>query len=819
MAAEMHDLQRQVSIELLKSSRAFAVMTPRGQKDPGHFRWDPKSNSKERSDATIHSLERNQENLGVHLFGATVDVDVDTDNPFMMAALDYFLPPTSHIWGRPSRLRTHRLYELAGAKAAFDPAMFPFLEKIKNNPKIAVEVRGGELRNAQYSLLPGSVHPSGEMYEWDDLRAARSTPTAADMDRIVNGVRFACVAALIAPYWTEGVRNTLCMALSGFLHRAAQHVEEMGSASYLIFDKQRAKDLLLGVLEIADDDPADLQMRLRTFETTWDKAEAGEAVSGATSISKLTGDEEIVPLLYILLADSPDMVELDEFMERYAVRNGSSTIIDIERAGSKRSKYVMTVADLINSTMHKAITSAKGGKTPMSAILLRSTRAIRVDGLIFKPDGDKLVHNKHGHFVNQWQGWDIAPHPDPVSDTEVAPFLEYMKHVVANDNEQLAAWVLAWVADVFQNPGSKAGTALVLVGLPGAGKTMLGEKVIRPIIGTTHSAQTNSIDSITGNFNSDSANLLFMQCDEALNSRRRQDANKMKSMITDGTRRVEFKNVDAFEIEDFARYLMTSNDVEDAVAILDGENDRRYTVAHVNETYATGNKATPVRVRQAFWKRIYEFLEYAPKEPHVENLAKIHRWLKDYQYDRTLIRAPFVTQARRTMQQHSQRGFDDWLMEIVSMPHPFLNLREDSQRIDESYVLDVSTGRYVRDFEKWPDMINYQRLQESYDNYRKRKGMAATTQTYNTTQMKSAFISRKILDAEPPMARVRIDKERWQGGVTVVDKVQCYIYGFPTREKIAGYLWETYGFRVTEGEDVTSRIDTEPAKTDGGPGY
>lgn len=806
-SAALYDLHREVSLQLLKSTRGFAIRTPKGQKDPGHFKWDPRSNNRELSDITIANLERSDDNLGVHLFGATVDVDIDSDNPYLTAALDHFLPPTSHIWGRASRPRTHRLYELSGAKAEFDSSMFPFLATVQKyvSLDIAVEVRGGQMRNGEYSLLPGSLHPSGEAYEWADLKAARSTPVAADVHRIVNGVRYACVVACIAPYWTEGGRNSLCMALSGFFYRAAAHVSEMGSASNFEFGRKEAKDLLTALLSICDDDAADTIMRMKTFDQTWDKAEKGESVSGATTIEKLTGNAEIVSALYTLLADSPDMVELDAFMERYAIRNSSSTIIDIEKAGSKKSKYVMTTQDFTNSTMHKNIKNASGGKTPMSAILQRSPRAIRVEGLAFKPEEDKLIYREEGIFVNQWRGWDIPMWPDPVDTREVLPFLQYVEEILANGDPDFAKWVYAWIADIFKNPGSKAGTALVLVGIPGAGKTMLGEKILGPIIGETHSSQTNSIETLTGNFNSDSTNLLFMQCDEAMNSRRRQDAARLKSMITDHWRRSEFKFNDAFRIEDYCRYVFTSNDEEDAVAIVDGEADRRYTVGQVNEKYGYKGSATPEEKKE-YWGNLFAFLEHKRNEPHLDNLAKIHRWLYDYKYDAALIRAPYVTAARRVMSQNSQRGLDDWLMEIVAMPHPFLNLRESDQKLEDS-IIKTKDGQLIRSMDGWPTMVNYQRIQDSYDFYRKRKGMSATTPTYNVTQIKAAFIKKKILKAEHDSARIRTNKEEWVNGVLQTRKIKTYVYEFPTQEDIQRYLVDQYGFQILQGRDVSDQVE------------
>jgi hypothetical protein len=97
-------------------------------------------------------------------------------------------------------------------------------------------------------------------------------------------------------------------------------------------------------------------------------------------------------------------------------------------------------------------------------------------------------------MVNQWKGWAVEPCPQRVMDEEVEPFTDYVRSIVCSGNDDHYEWVMAWLADIFQHPGEKPGTALVLVGVQGAGKTFLGEHVLGKIIGsgsTTHSLRTS----------------------------------------------------------------------------------------------------------------------------------------------------------------------------------------------------------------------------------------------------------------------------------------------------------------------------------------
>lgn len=792
-SAEVLDLHRQISIGLLKSVECFSVRTPRGQKDPGHFGWDPKTNSIEHHKQNITRFERGDDNLGIHLFGKYIDVDVDTDNPLLIEAVDYFLPSTPHVWGRGDRKRTHRLYELSGLpEANFDPNNFGFLAALAKREDLKLEVRGGIQRAGRYTLLPGSLHPSGDTYQWDDISSAKSTPVSIDVYRVMDSLRFAMVATLIAPYWTEGMRNNLCMALSGFFHRAAKHVEDMGDQASVYFGKNEAQSLLEGIMYIADDDEADRQMRLRTFNQTWDKAESGEAVTGATTITKLTGDEELLSLLYILLSDSPDLVELDRFLERYAVRNNTSNVIDLDRAGSKEASFIMTVNDFRNSYMHKYLTSGLGRKTPMTNILLASPRAIRIDGFTFEPKEGRVFEENGYVYVNQWRGWAVEP-ADNVELEEVSTFTSYVYEILADKRADRYNWIMAWLADIVQNPSDKCGTALVLVGKPGAGKSVLGEAVMRKIIGPDHSMQTNTLESITGNFNSDSASMLLVQCDEAANTRRHSDANKMKSIITDKTRRVEPKNVNAYQIRDCARYILTSNQVNDAVAIVDGKNDRRYAVFQVNDDYSFSSNTKTEIEKKNYWGQFHKWCSDRT------NLAKVHRFLADLKYDRDIIRSPIDTEARRLIQQHSMRGMEEWLMGLVSSEHPFDTLPKGVATMSDSFLKDGKSWR--TSMERWPDAVPYRTLVESYNYYRRKNGVTNSTPAYNEQQLKNEFIRRGLIPNEHFSGRVTVNREEWVDGEPREVKSKVRITQVPKKEVLIDYLEKNTGFEFADTDE------------------
>lgn len=774
---------RGVSIDLLKSGVGFAVRTPRGQKDPGHMSWDPKTNNQDKSAQTIHQLERIDDNIGIHLFGSVVDVDVDTNNPTLMEALDRFLPYTPHTWGRASRPRTHRLYELTGLpNNQFDPAEFKFLSVLAQHEAIKLEVRGGKMQSGRYSLMPGSIHPSGEMYEWADLKAAKTSPVYVPAEKLMGAIRKSAAAAILAPYFTEGMRNKLCMAVSGFLYRVVNHIEENPNPTFFM-DKEDARDFINNLLDIARDDESDRRARMNTFDQTWDKALAGEKVMGLSGFAKEVGDDKLVPLLYSLLVDSSELQELDDFIERYWVRMNTSDIVDMQKIGKRNVVAIMSQTAFRASHMHRKVTIGNERRS-LVEMLIHSKRANRFDGFAFNPDEDKHFESNGNIYVNQWQGFEIGPWPDPVSPEEVEPFLKYMKEILASHDDAAYQWILAWVADIFKHPSDKCGTALVLVGLPGSGKSFLGAQIIRPIIGFDHSMQVNHISQLTQQFNADSAAKLFIQCDEAINSRRHEDANKLKSLITDPTKRVEPKGVDAFEVENHARIQFTSNNVSEAVAITDGRADRRYGVFETNNKYAHDSPIDR-KTKEDYWRYMWNWSRDR------DNLSKLHRFFIDLEYDRDLIRKPLDTQARRRIQQHSLRGFDDWLISIASSEHPLACFQPNDPRSKMGFYYDEKTKKYNASYDVWPDMVNYSAIKDAYEIYRMRKGMRATTTDFNESQIIQEFQTRSLLPLAYKSSKATVTVALDAKGDEIKKRINCR--QFPRRKDIVEYV-KRFGF-------------------------
>ena len=140
--------------------------------------------------------------------GDLTDVDLDCVEAIMMAQA--YLPATHSIYGRASKPRSHYLY------TCHDAENKAFTQLNDDNAKVIVEIRmGGGGKGAQ-SVWPGSIHPSGELYRWDE-DGDRAEVAYADLKAAVTKV---AVGALLMRHWPDlGARHDAALTLGGFLSR------------------------------------------------------------------------------------------------------------------------------------------------------------------------------------------------------------------------------------------------------------------------------------------------------------------------------------------------------------------------------------------------------------------------------------------------------------------------------------------------------------------------------------------------------------------------------------------------------------------------
>jgi len=88
-------------------------------------------------------------------------IDVDLDHPIALEIADEYLPPTDCVFGRAGNPRSHRIYIVSSPSETLQ-CRFPKLEG-ELSQKMIIEFRS----TTSQTVLPGSVHVSGELIEWN----------------------------------------------------------------------------------------------------------------------------------------------------------------------------------------------------------------------------------------------------------------------------------------------------------------------------------------------------------------------------------------------------------------------------------------------------------------------------------------------------------------------------------------------------------------------------------------------------------------------------------------------------------------------------
>jgi hypothetical protein len=185
------------------------------------------------------------------------------------------------------------------------------------------------------------------------------------------------------------------------------------------------------------------------------------------------------------------------------------------------------------------------------------------------------------HVFNLWQGFAITPQAG-----SWAAIQEHVYEVVCGGNADYYDWLMNWCARLVQQPSHPAGTAIVLRGKPGAGKSLLW-RALAAICGP-HAAYVSHAGSLTSRFNGILAGCLFLHADEVVWGGDIIGANYLKGTLTEPTIAIERKGHEVIHVKNCLHVVMNSNETH--VARVEG-GDRRYAVFDVPATYAGQNRS------------------------------------------------------------------------------------------------------------------------------------------------------------------------------------------------------------------------------------
>ena len=200
----------------------------------------------------------------------------------------------------------------------------------------------------------------------------------------------------------------------------------------------------------------------------------------------------------------------------------------------------------------------------------------------FAIKGVKFIGDDENKTVSIFNGYKYNV-LDSVNNEVINGFIEFVREVIADNDETVFNYIIHWFAFIVQHPGVKSEVALVLKGLQGIGKNRFTDILCELLAGYSEKNVTD-ISHITGRFNSALEHKMLVILNELKNCGEDRLANfdSLKSLITDDKFRINEKNEPMRVAENVNNFIFVSNN---AYPVKIENSDRRYVVLKCNDKY------------------------------------------------------------------------------------------------------------------------------------------------------------------------------------------------------------------------------------------
>ncbi len=209
---------------------------------------------------------------------------------------------------------------------------------------------------------------------------------------------------------------------------------------------------------------------------------------------------------------------------------------------------------------------------------------------------------------NIWDGFMVAKYVPPsdrparADSPEVGELLDFV-HTLCGRDAACSAYLLNWIAQLFQFPSKKTGIAILLKGEEGVGKNRFTD-LLRAMLGgkggNARFLQTASpATTLYGQFTRPREGKLLIVINEASGSDSFAANDRIKDMITCDDFMCEGKGANPYSIECFARFIFTSN------------NDTPVKVTPDSRRFVVIEASSELRGNTAYFNRLSALIDDA----------------------------------------------------------------------------------------------------------------------------------------------------------------------------------------------------------------
>lgn len=588
------------ALKLIKKGYAVVPIPPM-QKAPTIKGW-PKLKITEKNFEEFFPEDK-QMNVGVINGSRSRNiVDIDIDSLTALELADKYLPETGLVFGRKSKLRSHRIY-------ACDK--LPKTSKFQSSEGCIIEIRA----DGTQSVWPGSVHPSKEIVDYQ----SDGEPTKVKKENLEAACKIISVGTIIIDnYPAEGLRNDFALTLASIALRLFN------------MDEKAAKRFVVKTAQLAGDD--EYKSRSGIIEYTAKRMKNGEQVLGIPSLKAFIGADAADDIArYIPIEGSEEYDAITELNKEYAlvVVPPQTLIIKETKADNGHKDFIfLQISAFKNILGPRWLRDKKLATAWMESPMRRA-----YTGIEFAPT------NPTSGMYNLWQGHPISP-----IEGDCSLYIEHIRNIICGGNEEYAHYFIAWLAHIIRNPEQKPGTAIVIRGQQGTGKSFVFKHFGR-LLGN-HYKVADSARYISGNFNSHLHDCLLLHLEEAFFAGDKKLEATLKELITGDQILMEYKGKEPIRAKNYASVVITTNSTW---VIPAGLEERRFFVLDAKDTEMQN---------KAYFSAIANQLNNGGYE------ALMH-YLLNYEYQEEILRDIPKTEALLEQKMHSLSHEEQWWLEVL----------------------------------------------------------------------------------------------------------------------------------------------------------
>jgi hypothetical protein len=310
----------------------------------------------------------------------------------------------------------------------------------------------------------------------------------------------------------------------------------------------------------------------------------------------------------------------------------------------------LTRKDFIDSHENYKITIMEGEtpkQCPVSKLWLESSTRGEPRTIIFDPDPAVGFDKKRPEY-NIWRGFAIKP-----IQADCTMYLEYVRNVICNGNEDHYHWLLSWSAQMLCEPHLKSGTSVVMRGGEGIGKSFYFETLGELISGNKYNMpkndyyfKTSNPEHVTGKFNDHLAHVILLLLEEAFWAGDQRGAHVLRDIVTGTTGSSGQKFQSTKTVNNYVRVGINGNEDWLVPAAMDS---RRFFVLDVSDVYKSDEQ---------YWNKMHQWINNGGRE------ALMYFFL-NYNFKDVNLRLAPVTDALIDQRVSTMKSEDSFWMDLL----------------------------------------------------------------------------------------------------------------------------------------------------------